>query len=215
MLVGGLALASLTMVSGADAQAPRGGSCLPQQAHALAEDRDVRIYSIEARHAVGGRQYTHEVMYACLLRNGSTLKLTEPHHHRPASNELVALDGTMVAYAYSDVGVDTGSTEIIVANAASHRIVLTVPDAASFVDACIISFRELKDLVVTARGSVAWMLRTGHGCQTETFQVYDESVSGEPTLLDEGLGIDPKSLRSSSRSVIWGDGGQQRYAPLP
>jgi hypothetical protein len=215
VLIGNLAMASLIMASGAGARSPHHERCLPRRAHVVAEDRDVRIYSIKARYMVGAHRYPYEVTYACLLRSGTTMKLTEPNHHWPASDTFVTLNGTMVAYAYSDVGVDTGSTEIVAANVAAHRILLTVPNATGFIDACVIAFRELKDLVVTDHGSVAWILRMGHGCQTQTFQVYDRSSSSETTLLDEGMGIEPESLRVSNRSVSWEDGGRRRYALLP
>jgi hypothetical protein len=208
-------MASPIAASGAGARPLGHERCLPRRAHAVAEDREVRVYSMEATYMVGAYRYSHEVTYACLLRSGTAMKLTEPHHHRPASSKLVALDGTMAAYTYSDVGVDTSSTEIVSANVAARRVMLTVPNAAGFVDACVISLRELKDLAVTDHGSVTWILRTGQGCQTQTFQVYDASTSSEPTLLDEGLGIDPESLLVSNRSVSWEDGGRRRYALLP
>jgi hypothetical protein len=163
---------------------------------------------------VGGHRYAQEVTYACLRRSGATMKLVE-RHGRPASNKLLALNGPKVAYTYSTLGVDTGRTEIIAANAATHEILQTVPNVAGFTDACIIYFRELTDLAITQHGAVAWIARTGRGCKTKTFQVYDASVLGEPILLDESPEIAPESLSLSKRGVSWEDAGRRRFAVLP
>lgn len=120
----------------------------------------------------------------------------------------------MVAYTYSAMGVDTGETGIASVDVASRRRLLTTPNVAGFTDACVIEFREIKDLVVTDHGSIAWILRVGHHCKTVTFQVYDASMASGPALLDEGLGIEPASLRVSARAVSWETDGERRYARL-
>jgi hypothetical protein len=143
------------------------------------------------------------------------MKLVEPSQGRPAPNKPLAVNGTKVAYTYSVLGVDTGSTEIIVANAAHHEFIQTVPDVAGFIDACVISFRQLTDLAVTRHGAVAWVTRVGHGCTTETMQVLAATRFGEPSLLEENPEIAPESLRVSERGVSWEAAGQRQFAVLP
>jgi hypothetical protein len=215
VVIGTLVLVSAVIASGSEARAAYHQGCLPMRAHAVAEDREVRVFALEAPYTVDGHRYTHEVTYACLLRDGATMKLARPRRAGPGAENLVALDGTMVAYTYSEIFVDTGRTEIVSANVATRRILLRAPEVAGFTDACVISFREVKDLVVTEDGAVAWILRTGHNCKTETFQVYDQAVPGEPTLLDEGPTIVPESLRVTSRGIGWEDAGERHYALLP
>ncbi|HKZ13758.1 MAG TPA: hypothetical protein VJL81_07935 [Solirubrobacterales bacterium] len=208
-------LLASAMISGTSAAggAPH-QTCLPARAHTVVEDRQVRVFALEAPYAVDGHRYTHEVTYACLLRTNARMKLGNPRRAGSGAEHLVALDGTMVAYTRSETFVDTGKTEIVSANVATRRVLLRSPEVAGFTDACIISFREVKDLVVTEGGAVAWILRKGHGCKTETFQVYDQAVAGEPTLLDEGPEIEPESLRVTGRGVGWEDAGERRYAAL-
>lgn len=70
---------------------------------------------------------------------------------------------------------------IEVLDVARGRIVLTVPQAAGFVDECVIQFRRVSDLLVTARGSIVWISEKGSHCKTTTLQVYSEQVSGTPS----------------------------------
>ena len=83
------------------------------------------------------------------------------------------------------------------------------------VDACIIGFREVTDLVVTYRGSIAWIVRKGAQCKTTTFEVHSAQVSGTPALLEGGPAIGPGSLRLSHQTVSWENAGQRRSAHLP
>lgn len=112
------------------------------------------------------------------------------------------------------LAVDTGSTEIAVVDVANRRTLLTVPDAGGFVDGCFIRFREVTDLVVTDRGSVAWIVRRGARCRTATFEVHRARRSGAPALLEEGPAIAPESLRVSGQTVSWQNGGQRKASTL-
>ena len=130
------------------------------------------------------------------------------------TGEHVTLAGAIVAYTDSTHGVDTGSTEIVVRNIASGRTLLIVPGAGSFIDACVIRFQEVTDLVVTRRGSIAWLVRKGAGCKTTAFAVYSAQASGAPALLEEGPAIVPGSLRLSHGAVSWENAGQRKSARL-
>ena len=162
----------------------------------------MRVYSI-----AGGT-------YACLLRRGTTVTLVKPAGRRPARIGHVTLAGALVAYTASTHGVDTGITDIVVVNVASGRTRLTVSRAGGFIDGCFIQFHEITDLVVTYRGSVAWLVRTGRGCKTTTFEVHGAQPSGATDLLEEGPDIAPGSLRLSSGIVSWENAGQRKSARL-
>lgn len=140
------------------------------------------------------------------------MALAEPGPLGAGSIDHVALAGPIVAYATSTHGVDTASTDIVVVDVASRRTLRTIPGVGGFVDACIISFRELADLVVTRRGSVAWIVREGARCTTTTFGVYGAGTSATPALLEQGPAIVPGSLRVSDHTVSWQNAGQRKSA---
>jgi hypothetical protein len=204
----GVALALIACAGATAAPVHRSG-CFPPHAETIAKDRAVRVYSI------AGKNLSRRSTYACLLRRGTTVTLSTPEQGRLVSIEHLTFAGPVIAFTRSTHGVDTGSTDIAVVNVASRRTLLTVPQVGGFIDACFISFQEVTDLVVTARGSVAWLVRKGAQCKTTTYEVYSAQKSGAPTLLEEGPAIAPKSLRLSNGTVSWQNAGQQKSARLP
>jgi hypothetical protein len=165
-------------------------------------------------YSLAGKTPGHEGTYACLLHSGSTLALAKRRRYRPDSIGHIVLAGTIVAFTDSTHRVDTGSTSIVVVNVAARRILLTIPGVGGFIDACIISFRDVTDLVVTDRGAVAWIVRKGVNCRTTTFEVHSAHASGAQSLLEEGPAIVPGSLRVSGQAASWESGGQRRSASL-
>jgi hypothetical protein len=201
---------SAALAIGTGAAAGRGyrSRCAPAHSETVARDRDVRVYSL------AGNAPGHEGTYACLLHSGSTVALAKPRRYGPDSIGHVVLAGRIVAYADSTHGVDTGSTGIVVLNLAARRTLLTIPGVGGFIDGCFISFHEVTDLVVTDRGSVAWIVRKGANCRTTTFEVHSAHASGAQSLLEEGPTIVPGSLRVSGQTASWENGGQRRSASL-
>ena len=209
MLAIGVAIAATIATSGAGA-ATRPANCLPPHARTLAKDREVRVYSLARKLPIP------EDMYACLLGRGTTVALGKPRRYQPASIDHIALAGAIVAYTEATHGVDTASTDIVVLDVTKRHILLTIPRAGGFVDACVISFREVTDLVVTRLGSVVWIVRKGTRCRTSTFQVYSAQVSATtPALLEEGPAIGAMSLRLANQTVSWVNGRARRSARLP
>jgi hypothetical protein len=203
----GVAIAASIACTGAAADFGQRSSCPPAHAHTIAKDRDVRVYSLT------GKTPTRGGTYACLQRRGTIVTLTKPRR-RPDSINDIALAGTIIAYTDSTHGVDTGSTDIVVVDVAKGRTLLMVPGAGGFIDACFIGFHEVTDLVVTHRGSVAWLVRKGARCKTTTFEVYSAQTGGGAILLEEGPAIVPGSLRLSDRTVSWENAGQRKSAHL-
>jgi len=199
--------AALAMGTGAAVGREHRSRCAPAHSQTVARDRDVRVYSLADKVWDYGT-------YACLLHSGSTVALAKPRRYRPDSIGHIVLAGTIVAYTDSTHGIDTGSTDIVVVNVAARRTLLTIPGAGGFIDACFISFRDVTDLVVTDRGSVAWIVRKGANCRTATFEVQSAHASGTQSLLEEGPAIVPGSLRVSGQTASWENGGQRRSASL-
>jgi hypothetical protein len=203
-----MAIAVLIAAAGAIAGQGR-PICLPPHAQTIAKDRDVRVYSL------AGKPPTHEGIYACLLRRGTTVALARDMRNYPTSIDHIALAGAIVVYTEDTHGVDTGSTDIVVVDVAGRHTLLTIPGAGGFVDACVIGFREVTDLVVTRRGSVAWIVRKGARCKTTTFEVYSAQVSATaPALLEEGPAVAPGSLRLSHQTVSWENARQRKSTRL-
>jgi hypothetical protein len=200
--------AALMMSTAAAAGRGHRSRCAPAHSETVARDRDVRVYSL------AGKTPGHEGTYACLLHSGSTLALAKRRRYRPDSIGHIVLAGTIVAFTDSTHGVDTGSTSIVVVTVAARRILLTIPGVGGFIDACVISFRDVTDLVVTDRGAVAWIVRKGVNCRTTTFEVHSAHASGAQSLLEEGPAIVPGSLRVSGQAASWESGGQRRSASL-
>jgi len=204
-----MAIATTIATSGAEA-ATGLANCLPPHTRTLAKDREVRVYSLARKLPI------REDVYACVLGRGTTFALAKPRRYQPASIDHIALAGTIVAYTEATHGVDTASTDIVVLDVAKRRILLTIPRAGGFVDACVISFSEVTDLVVTRLGSVAWIVRKGTRCKTSTFQVYRARVSATaPAPLEEGPAIGAMSLRLANQTVSWVNGQARRSARLP
>jgi hypothetical protein len=201
---------SATLVACTEVAAGHGyrSRCAPPHAQTIAKNRYIRVYSLQG--SAPGQGGT----YACLLRRGNTVALARRRQFRPDSIDHIVLAGTIVAYTDSTHGVDTGSTDIVVVNVASRRTLRTIPGAGGFVDACVIGFSDVTDLVVTDRGSVAWIVRKGANCTTATFEVHSARASGAPVLLEEGPAIVPGSLRVSGQAVSWENSGQRKSASL-
>lgn len=210
VLVATLALGIVATVASAGAAPVHRPTCDSRGARVLAQNREVRVYSRKAKRASEG-------IYACLRRTGRTITIARPGRRalRGFDVEHITLAGAMVAYTSSTHGVDTGSTSIEVLDVADRHVVLRVPQAAGFVDACVIQFRRITDLLVTARGSIAWILEKGSRCKTTTLQLYSAQVSGTPVLLDEGPTIASESLRLHDLTVSWEDSGRVVSARLP
>jgi hypothetical protein len=209
LLAAGMAIATWITCSGVAAGSAGLARCFPAHSQTIAKNQYVRVYSFRETISRG-----YAGTYACLLRRGSTVALATPRRYHPGSVDHVTLAHTIVAYTLSTHSVDTGSTDIIVVNVANGRTLRTVRGVGGFIDACVISFSDVTDLVVTSRGSIAWIVRKGARCKTSAFEVYSERDGGAPILLEEAPAIAPESLSFSHQTVSWETAGQRKSAPL-
>lgn len=125
----------------------------------------------------------------------------------------VRLTGWHVAFDYlvcSREGPCTGSVRVLDLRTGRTRRSSTLPSDPGnpFSGAS-----EATDLEVTSAGSAAWIrprrLATGIDLQVFKLEEHDAAV-----LLDQGTGIEPRSLAVSGSTVYWTDGGEPRAAPI-
>jgi hypothetical protein len=159
---------------------------------------------------------------ACLVgrRVGMTLIPAPPPHARPGPFFLgaigkIALAGPVVAYVIDRLtGVDTSSSELVVADVATRRVLRSAPVGYS-VDAGILAYEALTALVVTSDGAVAWVEEQGGARSASVVSVYAAPAKGAAVLLDEGPAIDPTSLVLSGGTLSWSDAGAPRTGAMP
>jgi hypothetical protein len=207
VLLAAVAIVSVSASSAGSAQ--HRAACAPRAAHTLARDRSVRVYSLPGSSPFARRTY------ACLLRTGATLRLPGGGQPTVAIESLsdFALAETVLGYAQSSFGVDSGCTGITVLDVAHRHTLRSLPEVGCTVDAGFVQVGNVSGLVVTPRGSVAWIVSRGrHGA--ESFAVHDAPASAPPALLDQGPAIAPFSLRISGSLLSWQDGTQHRSAQL-
>jgi hypothetical protein len=203
-----VAAAAAALGSATPAASSSHGGCYPAGVRELARDAVARVY--EASPPARSSRLGGAAVYACYLRRGHPVALA------PAGGFTrvgpVALAGPVVAYAATAMGVDTSSSSVVVLNLASGaRRTLTAASPPRRPE----SFTAVSALVVTARGSVAWIAsRSGIGQPQPTFEVRSARASGT-ALLDSGTSIAAASLRRAGARVTWTDGGRTRSAPLP
>jgi hypothetical protein len=180
--------------------------CAPHGAHTLARSRSVRVYSL------GGSGTFAQRTYACSERSGATARLHgQARGPDPLSN--FALAENVLGYSDYSFGVDSGCTSITVFDVAHRRTLRALAQVACTVDAGFIRLGTVSGLVVTQRGSVAWISSTGRrGAQS--FQVRAAQTSGPVALLDQGPAIAPGSLRIAGNEVSWQDGTRRLTAKL-
>jgi hypothetical protein len=201
--------------AGAAADTSHRSGCLPRGAQTIALDRSVRVYSLPAY--VEGVQTKGAGIYACLLRNRTTLALTPPRHRRPWRElQHIKLAGTIVASVDFEHGIDSGTDVIEVLDMSTSRIVLFIPQVGSSIDGGFVKSEQAIDLVVNEHGTVAWIVvKSGFNHPSETSEVHSAGTSGSRALLDSGSRIVPGSLHlSPGGEVSWLDGGRALYAPL-
>jgi hypothetical protein len=196
----------LALACGADATS-RAARCAPHGARTIARDRSVRVYSLPGASVFAPRTY------ACLLRSGATARLPRGQAAGPESLGNFALGESVVGYSSYSFGVDSGCTSITVFDVAHRRTLRAIAQVGCTVDAGFIQLGSVSGLVVTPRGSVAWIVSRGRR-GAESFEVHAAQASGPVSLLDQGPAIAPGSLRLAGSEVSWQDGTRRLTAKL-
>jgi hypothetical protein len=187
-------------------------SCPPPGGHLIAHDRSVRVYRS------GAEQPTAMLVAACLVgRSGHMTLLGPPSGCCRGMRRSVAqfkLAGEVLGYVETQFGVDSGTTSLDVVDVASRRVLHSIA-AGHYVDAGLIFSEGVSDFLVTARGSVAWIVARSEGRGASTLSVHAAARTGAPAVLDQGSDIGPRSLSLSGGVLSWSRGGTRRSAPMP
>lgn len=195
-----------TPSAGSNATSAAGAGCFPAHAHQLARSPAARVYEVGPARS---GPLTGDTVYACYLRRGRPLRLGASAGRMRVGP--VVLAGAHVAYASTAMGVDTGSTEVVVVNLASgarRSLAAVSPPRRPE------SFSAVTALVVTGAGSAAWIgSRSGIGQPHATYEVR-RFQAATVTVLDSGPTVAPRSLRRRGSTVSWTDAGRTRSAPL-
>jgi hypothetical protein len=207
MALAAASMIALGLVSACGAAQAPSARCSPRGAHTLARDRSVRVYWLASSHGIGRRTY------ACLQRSGATSALQGTQGGALQSLGNFALAEGTLAYSDYQFGVDSGCTSITVLDVAHRRTLLHLPQVGCTVDAGLIRVGQVSDVVVTPRGSVAWIVSTGNN-RARSFDVGSAQAPGSPRLLDQGPTIVPGSLRIAGTVASWQHGARRLSAKL-
>jgi hypothetical protein len=124
----------------------------------------------------------------------------------------VVLAGPVVAYGLDTCGTDFGSSQVMVRDLVSGKLVVSEHAISGGVPPE--SFQRVKTVVIKPDGAVAWLTGFGSvGLSGSHYQVVRVDQRGH-ALLDTGTGIGPESLRLRGSKVTWTDGGRTRSATL-
>jgi hypothetical protein len=138
-----------------------------------------------------------------------------PHLNRSLGS--FAFAGTKLAYVEDQFGVDSGSLSIVVVDVARRRVLRTLRGVGGYVDGGILGSSNVSGLVLSGKGSVAWLTET-HGPQNSsgvTVTVHAATSTGAVTTLEEGPDIEAGSLTLSVGRLTWRRAGVERSASLP
>jgi hypothetical protein len=207
------AIVCCTLAPSAPAVAAGATRCPPASARVIAHGGAVRVYTLGARTPASTR------IEACLTGRGTRMTLLAPVKGSPLHRSLggFAFAGTKLAYVQDEFGVDSGSLSIVVVDIARRRVLRTLRGVGGYVDAGIGGSSNVADVVLTAKGSVAWITETHgpHGTPRLTVAVHAATATGAIRTLDEGSDIEAGSLTLSAGMVAWSRAGVERRAPLP
>jgi len=207
-----VAIAVATMVAPGPAAGRAGGfasrPCAPQGAKVTAEDGAGMVYALG------------NAVYACSAASGHSTKLgSSGFAGGPGAARVgpVALAGPYVAYGTHTMGIDTGSSQVLLRRLSTGRVIGTWsgfptvlgPESSTTIEA----------VVAQPSGSFAWIVSGESIIHSSSFNVgvYEarlrvHGVSVGP--LDQGRLIAPKSLKLHGTQLSWRHGSQTRHATL-
>jgi hypothetical protein len=167
--------------------------------HVLARGSKVVVYER------GARLLPERGLYACKPGRAGTTTLVTASRFGISRVGRVAVAGEWVAFSDGKHSIDSGCTSVQVVEVTPHPLRRPARVAGCTVDAGLISSARVIDLVVSARGSVAWILAAhGRGQRSDTFSVIAAEGAGSTRVLDPA-GAQPGSLRLSHGVLSWRD----------
>jgi hypothetical protein len=204
----------LFVLAAVSARAQTSRTCNPRGSSTVAENAQVRVYSVPNRYGTG-----REVR-ACFYRRGESHELGTRDVGLDGGSYVapVILTRSIVAWEESFFDhYDNHGYDIRVLNLATHRL---LHSAAQIGDGSGAEQRAwtVRGFVVDRAGSVAW-IATGRqkydlsqSYQPVIYQVFKSDTSRGAQLLDEGTKIGAQSLRRHGKTISWREAGETRSA---
>ncbi len=200
------------LVTAAPAQAATAGdakkrkrapTCKRKGSKTVRQNRDARVFQKDA-----GAERTR--LYGCLKRRGKSIRLAEAYddgYVTSTSYREVRLAGRFVAW--EDVSTDISCKADCPPGYNPDTTTIQVYDLARRRERSFSGTVLNESLVLTRRGSVAWLQRTSPGTVVEV-----HIAEGSTTrMLDRG-NVDPDSLRVNGGTLFWMKDGAQQSSPI-
>ena len=185
-----------------DAKRKRAPTCKRKRSKTVRQNSAARVF----QKAAGDRTRR----YGCLKRRGKSIRLDEAYddgYVMSTSYREVRLAGRFVAW--EDVSTDVSCKADCPPGYNPETTSIDVYDLARRRQVSYDGTVLNESLVLTRRGSVAWLQRTSPGIDVEV-HIGEGSTR---RLLDRG-NVDPDSLRLTGNTVFWTKDGAERSSPI-
>jgi hypothetical protein len=204
-----LAGACLLGAAGAGAHRPPQG-CGPASAVTLRRDKMARVYELSAEGPSRGQP-----TYGCLFSTRHSWRLDLPGRWTFLNPQTVVLRAPWVAYAITSNGVDGSGSGISVKNLRTGAVTQGFPAITTPPEPGPERFRSVEKIVLQGNGNVAWIGQETSIISTEWSRRQVEIAdSAGFAVVDESVGIEPKSLTLNGTTLTWSDSGETRIAQL-
>ena len=181
----------------------RAPTCKRKRSKTLQQSRSVRVFEKAA-----GAERTR--LYGCLKRRGKSIRLAEAYddgYVTSTSYQEVRLAGRFVAW--EDTSTDISCKADCPPGYNPDTTSIEVYDLARRQRRSFSGTVLNESLVLTRRGSVAWLQRTSPATAVEV-----HIAEGSTTrVLDRG-NVDPDSLRVNGGTLFWMKDGAQQSSPI-
>ena len=184
------------------AHARKRPTCFPKGSHTIAINGTVRVFAV--RKTVGHARLT----YGCLLKRKKPVKFFQPDF--PTGYGPLAVAAPYIAYgAYGDCAASFCNPNSVVVQD------LRSGGRATPVNATM-SIAEVRSLVLTPTGSVAWIGTTFDptGNIVPGYTVAKSEHGAPPVVLESSADIDPESLALAGSTLYWLSGVSAKSATL-
>jgi hypothetical protein len=196
---------------------PARSSCDRPAGSTLVETSKVRVYALPEGSVKPANSHAASIagrpVFGCLVATGRSLPLNFPATRSAywvgVDTDPIAVSSSLVAYAFTQYYLDTHETWIRVRNLRTGRILRSCPAGGGMAPH---TFPHIIKLVISSSGAVAWSAE-GKPSGPAPGAVL-ACHSAEPTVLDEGEGIDLDSLSLEDGVLSWADAGGRREAGL-
>lgn len=212
-------LLAISFAGAAEGIGVSSSKCRPVGSKTLIRDAHTRIYTLPTRGQEAERSPESVRVFGCLLGPGRSFLLgTTVAGFRNGSagqinTETIAVAAPFAAYSTSSVGIDFNVASVKVRNlrtGAAYTVHYPVPAFT------VEQVSSISDIVVTPSGTVGWI---GEGRfvagGAPDAAVGLAGLGQSATILEEGPGIDPKSLQLEGSRLTWLNEGVLHSAEMP